>query len=258
MTQDIQELLRENAELKRKLEVSRVWMEREVRDSAHRIATKRVGKMSILDRDDFLGQNQEEIITNRIRGYFGELLLLNAPKSTVEHLVDSEISYFSLAKVANGDGIGVISSYTKILDSLIESGITNQFRKFVAKQGAVILRTNDPLEKALYLVISKKYILSTGRLYGLLKSIRKGEPLLEFSGLFAKYLEKYQSLGDFLLGDAFFNRYAELIEGEVFGGKRHSGKISREETQQMRQLLVGNFTDKTGLLYQFLTQMSVI
>lgn len=169
-------------------------MVREVKDSAHKIATKRVGKMSINERDDFLGQNQEEIITNRIRGYFGELLLLNAPKNTVEHLVDSEISYFSLGKSTNGDGIGVVSSYTKIIDSLIESIITNQFRKFVNKQGAVILRSNDPLEKALYLVISKKYILSTGRLYGLLKSIRRGESLFEFSGLFKIYLEKYPSL----------------------------------------------------------------
>lgn len=194
MVQDIQELLRENSDLKRKLEISRAWMVREVKESAHKIATKRVGKMSSNERDDFLGQNQEEIITNRIRGYFGELLLLNAPKNTVEHLVDSEISYYSLGKSSNGDGIGVVSSYTKIIDSLIESIITNQFRKFVSKQGAVILRSNDPLEKALYLVISKKYILSTGRLYGLLKSIRRGESLLEFSNLFKIYLEKYQSL----------------------------------------------------------------
>lgn len=44
----------ENAELRRKLAVSQRWMEREVRDSAHKIATKRVGKMSITDRDEFL------------------------------------------------------------------------------------------------------------------------------------------------------------------------------------------------------------
>ncbi len=212
MVQDIQELLRENTELKRKLEVSRSWMIKEVKSSAHKIATRRVGKMSTDDRENFLGENQEEIITNRIRSYFGELLLLNAPKNTVEHLVDSEISYFALEKSTNGDGIGVVSSYTKILDSLIESIITNQFRKFVSKQGAVILRSNDPLEKSLYLVVSKKYILSTGRLYGLLKSIRSGESLHEFSGLFKKYLEKYQSLGEFLLGDDFFLLYTELIE----------------------------------------------
>lgn len=72
--------------------------------------------------------------------------------------------------------------------------VTHQFRKFVAKQGPIYLRSNDPLEKALYLVLTKKYILSTGRLYGLLKSIRKGESLPELAGMFAKYLEKYQSL----------------------------------------------------------------
>ena len=124
----------ENAELTRKLEFCSRWMEREVRDQAHRISTKRVSKMTLTDREDFLGQNQEEIITSRIRGYFGELLLLNAPKSTVEYLVDAEISYFSLSKMPNGDGVSVISSYTKILDSLIEGLITAQFRKFVLKK----------------------------------------------------------------------------------------------------------------------------
>ena len=93
----------ENTELTRKLEFCSRWMEREVRDQAHRISTKRVNKMTLTDREDFLGQNQEEIITSRIHGYFGELLLLNAPKSTVEYLVDAEISYFSLSKMPNGD-----------------------------------------------------------------------------------------------------------------------------------------------------------
>ncbi len=239
MNLSLEALLAENADLKRKLEVSRRWMEREVRESAHKIAAKRVGKMSIGARDSFLEENQEEIIANRIRSYFGELLLLNAPKNTVEHLVDSEISYFSLSKLSSGDGIGVVSSYTKILDSLIESAITNQFRKFVSKQGPVILRSNDPLEKALHLVITKKYTLSTGRLYGLLKAIKKNEPLLEFGKCFARYLEKYPSLGGFLLSDAFFVPYSNLIEGEVFGGKRHTGKISKEETESVRELLVG-------------------
>jgi hypothetical protein len=247
----------ENAELTRKLEFCSKWMEREVRDQAHRIATKRVGKMTSIDRDDFLGQNQEEIITSRIRAYFGELLLLNAPKSTVEYLVDSEISYFSLSKMPNGDGVGVISSYTKILDSLIEGLITAQYRKFVLKKWPVYLRANDPLEKALHLVITKKYTLSTGRLFGLLKSIRQGGSLLEFSAEFREYLTKYIDLGNLLLSDAFYRPYGELVEGDVFGGKRHSGRITLEETTKIRELLVGGYTHKNGLLHQLLAQNSI-
>lgn len=253
-----EELLQEITELKRKLDVSKRWMEREVQQSTHKIATRHINKMSSSDRDDFLSQNQEEIIANQIKRYFWDLLLLNAPKNTVEYLVDAEISNFSLRKMPSGDGIGVVSSYTKILDGLIESIVTSQYRKFVLKQGPVILRANDPLEKALHLVITKKFTLSTGRLYGLLKAIRSGEPLKEFGAQFEKYLQKYSELGALLKGDAFYSRYKLLIEWEVFGGKRHSGRISFEETQKVRELLVGNFTDKNGILYLLLAHASVL
>lgn len=234
MTLTLEQLLAENADLKRKLQVSQRWMEREVQQSLHKIATKKVSKMSLSDREDFLSQNQEEIIGNQIKRYFGDILLLNAPKNTVEYLVDAEISYFSLRKMPSGDGIGVVSSYTKILDGLIESIITSQYRKYILKQGPVILRANDPLEKALHLVITKKYTLSTGRLYGLLKTIRSGGQLLEFGYQFKRYIEKYDDLGKLLLSDEFFKPYSALIEGEVFGGKRHSGRISFEETEKVR------------------------
>lgn len=250
-------LEQENTELKRKLKVSQIWMEKEVRESAHKIATRRVGKMTVDEKTDFLTQNQEEIITNRIRGYFGELLLLNAPKNTVEYLVDAEISYFTLMKIATGDGVGVISSFTKILDALIETIITAQFRKYVLKQGPVILRANDPLEKALYLVISKKYTLSTGRLYALIRGIRNNEKQLEFASDFTRYLEKYSTLGTLLTSDEFFLPYRDLIEGEVFGGKRHSGRITGEETKKIREILVGEYTHKTGLIYQLLSHSAI-
>ena len=61
-----------------------------------------------------------------------------------------------------------------------------------------------------------------------------------------------------MLSDEFFGLYSELIEGEVFGGKRHSGRITREETQKVRELLVGNFENKNAILYQFLLQSSVV
>lgn len=213
---EIQELKTEILSLKRKLKVSQAWMEREVKQSLHKIASKRVGKMTIEDKTDFLMQNQEEIITSRIRGYFGEILLLNAPKNTVEYLVDAEISYFTLLKMPSGDGMAVIGSFTKILDALIETIITAQFRKFILKQGPVVLRTNDPIEKALHLVITKKYTLSTGRLYALLRAIRNKEKQFEFGSDFTRYLEKYSDLGALLTSDSFYFAYKELVEGDVF------------------------------------------
>ncbi len=158
----------------------------------------------------------------------------------------------------SGDGVSVVSSYNKILDSLIESIVTSGYRRFALKQGPVILRTNDPLEKALHLVISKKYTLSSGRIYGLIKALRNGEKLYEFGEYFKRYLDKYPTLRDLLMNDTFFKPYARLIESEVFGGKRHNGRISLEETTDARGILVGNYQDRDGLIYQLLLHASVL
>ncbi len=249
-------LRRENERLSRRLATAMSWMGRQWREDAHRIAKRRTGKMTEDVRGDFLRENQEEMMATRIHGYFGELLLMNAPKQTVEHLVDAEIALFNLQRSKSGDGLSVISSYTKILDSLIETFVTNQYRKYTIKRGNVLLRVNDPLEKALHFVITKKYILSVGRLYGLLKSIREKEPLFDYGSAFRDYLAKYRTVGDFLLSDAFFVPFSQIVESDVFGGKRHSGKISIEETNATREVLLGNFSDQNALFYRFLESQS--
>ena len=161
----IQELEEENAVLRHHLEVATKWMRREVEESVHKISKRKITKMTETGRDDFLRENQEAIIGKRIQDYFGDLLLLNAPKETIEYLVSSEISFYNLSKNPSLDGFSVIGSYHKILDVWVEQMIVNQFRKFAQKKGATILRVNDPLEKALHSVVTKKFILSLGRLF---------------------------------------------------------------------------------------------
>lgn len=97
----------------------------------------------------------------------------------------------------------MISWYHKTLDLFIENFIIKQFRKFAKKQRQTILRTNDPLEKALNLVVNKWYILSTWRLYGLLKIIKFDLELNDYSTCFKDYLDKYIDLRDVLLDDNF-------------------------------------------------------
>lgn len=253
------ELLRqENETLKRQLAVATSWMSRQWREESHKIAKRRTGKMTEEVRSDFMRENMEEMNYNRIKGYFGELLLMNAPKETMGHLVDAEIAFFNLQRSNSGDGLSVISSYTKLLDALVESYVTSQFRKYAVKRGAVVLRVNDPMEKAIHFVITKRYILSIGRLYGLLKSIRTGERLFDYGSAFKEYLEKYRTIGDYLLSDEFFVPFSEIVESDVFGGKRHSGKISLQETADTRAILLGDYRDTKALLYRFLeTQSSV-
>lgn len=71
------------------------------------------------------------------------------------------------------------------------------------RKNQIILRVNDPLEKSLNLIVNKKYILSAGRLYGLLKSIKEDEPLYDFWRCFKDYLDKYSDLKNILLWDDF-------------------------------------------------------
>lgn len=108
------------------------------------------------------------------------------------------------------------------------------------------------MEKAIHFVITKRYILSIGRLYGLLKAIRENERLFDYGNAFREYLEKYRTLGDFLLSDEFFHAFSKVVESDVFGGKRHSGKISFEETAETRKLLLGDFQNQDSLFYRFL------
>jgi hypothetical protein len=229
------ELTQENEKLKHQLEVCIRFMRREVESSVHKISKRKVTSMSETGRDDFLRENQEAIILKRIQDYFGDLLLLNAPKETIEYLISSEISFYNLSKNPSLDGFSVIGSYHKILDVWVEQMIVNQFRKFVQKKGTTVLRVNDPMEKALHSVVTKKFIFSLGRLYGLLKMIRDGEKLHDFGQAFAQYLDKYPDIRSILLSDRFFLLFEKIIESDVFGGKRHQGSISLSDTKNTRK-----------------------
>lgn len=130
----LQELRDENALLKRQLDTCVRFMRREVEESVHKISKRKVTQMTETGRDDFLRENQEAIMLKRIHDYFGDILLLNAPKETIEYLVSSEISFYNISKNPSLDGFSVIGSYHKILDVWVEQMIINQFRKFAQKK----------------------------------------------------------------------------------------------------------------------------
>lgn len=258
MTSELELLTQENQTLRHQLDVCRKWMRREVDQAVHSIAKRKVTKMTEMDREGFLRENQEAIISKRIQDYFGDMLLLNAPREMMEHLINAEINFYNLGKNPSLDGFSVVSSYHKIFDILTEQLIVHQFRKYAQKKGAPILRVNDPMEKALYAVITKKHILSLGRLYGLLQSIRTGEKLHDFGTLFSDYLSKYPSLRELLVSDAFFDLFKKVILSEIFGSKRHQGSINMEDTKNARKWIAGDFADKDSLLYRILESQAVM
>jgi len=256
-SKQIQELQEEIGVLKRKLNLCTLWMKKEVESQVHNIAKRKVWKLTEDTREKFLWENQEKIISQRIQNYFWDILLLNAPNNTIEYLVNSEINYYSFQKNPSIDGFAVVSNYHKILDAFIEHFITNNYRKFAIKKGCTILRTNDPLEKALHLVVNKKYILSVWRLFWLLKAIKNDEKLFVYWEVFAQYLDKYQELKDVLLSEDFILLFKEIVNSEVFWAKRHSGKMNIEETDRARKLMTWWFTDKNSILYILLESQSV-
>ncbi len=263
--QEQKTLLEENIQLKKqieilqsKLKIIKIWVEKEVKEQTHKISKSKTSQFTTSVKEDFLNENFEEVIVTRITGYFWDLLLLNAPKWTIEWITSAEINYYNMIKNPNIDGFAVISAYHKVLDLFIESFITNNFRKFAKKKWCTILRVNDPLEKALNLIVNSKYILSAGRLFWLLKMIKEDQKMYDYGKCFKDYLDKYTDLKNILLDDVFYNKFIHLNKSEVLSSKRHSGTISKKDTTDARKILIWDFRDTSSLIYKILEWQSVI
>lgn len=264
MEDELKKLLKENLELKKqieilesKLKIVKIWMEKEVKTQTHKIAKSKTSKLITNIKEEFLNENFDVVIANRINDYFGDLLLLNAPKWTIEGITSAEINYFNMMKNPLIDGFAVISAYHKVLDLFIESFITNNFRKFAKKKGCTILRVNDHLEKSLNLIVNSKYIMSVWRLYWLLKIIKENEKLYDYWKCFKEYLDKYIELKNILLDDLFFEKFTILNKSEVLSSKRHSWTISKKDTIETRKILIWDFKDKSSLIYKILESQSI-
>lgn len=244
-----EKLKKENLDLKRKLSIAKLWMEREVRSQVKKIADRKVSNMTSKTKDAFFSDNVEEIITKKVSNYFGEIMLLNTPSSVIENIIAAEVAFYTLRENPSADWLWVITSYHKSLDVLIETHITNWFRKFAKKKGQTQLRQNDVLEKALNSVVNKWYILSIWRLFHLVHLIDTDDMLYDYGKCFKTYLEKYAYISNILFREDFLNNFEKLVDTEILWKKRHVWKISFEETKKARELLIWNFKDKGSLIY---------
>lgn len=114
------ELQEENRILKAKLVVAQKWMRKEIENQVRQIHKQKQEKENNVE----FYENIEEIISEKVITFFGEILLLNIPSSVVENIVAAEVHFYHLDHQQKGDGLGVITSYHKALDTLIESFIT--------------------------------------------------------------------------------------------------------------------------------------
>jgi hypothetical protein len=152
----------------------------------------------------------------------------------------------------NIDWVGVISSFHKWLDTLIETFITKWFRKFAKKDKKVFLKWNDPLEKQLNLVCGQWYIMSVWRLFHLLKMIKNTNTQGLYVQCFKDYLNKYSFISDILYTPSFYNNFRDLIQTELLWKKRHSWTSNFKETTKARTLFIWDFTNKDCLIYKFI------
>jgi hypothetical protein len=237
----VRALEEENADLRRKLEFCRGWMRKQVEEQVHQISLRKTKSLASASRDDFFREQQEQMISARIRRYFGEEGVTLLSERAFSLLVQSEIAFYALTKNPALDGLSVVGVYQKLLDDLVERGITEAYRTEV-RQARLWLTANDPLEKALHLVATKGYILSLGRLYGLLKIAKNDDAstLPAFTQAFVHHIRTDERLS-LLLEKPFYPLFAQLIASQAMGEKRHRGNISLDETKWAREWTLASF-----------------
>lgn len=246
---EIQQLQIENRKLIEKLAIAKKWMSAQVQENMRRITSEKVLWDTTFWEDlDHL----DERIETKIYEFFGEILLMNIPSSVIENIVSAEINYYHLKANPNFDGLSVISGYHKALDTLIETYIIRDFRKFAKKHNQDELHQNDPLEKALHMVVNKKYILSLGRLFHLIQRLRKNEKLWDYQSSFKQYLEHHSDVSQVILSDSFYLLLTQVVDSEVLWKKRHEWKINFLETREAREKIVGRLRDRDCLIYQLI------
>ena len=82
----IEELEKENALLRKKLEVAKFWMSQEVEHQMQNISTSNKK------------ENIKEIIEDKIENFFEDIVLINLPTSVIQNIITSEINYHHMAQ----------------------------------------------------------------------------------------------------------------------------------------------------------------
>jgi hypothetical protein len=101
---EIQSLKDLNTNLEKKLNVAKLWMEREIKESVKKISKRKINKTTSSMRDDFAFDNLEDIITEKIRNFFGDYILMNVSSNIIENIISAELAYYNLKQNPNYDG----------------------------------------------------------------------------------------------------------------------------------------------------------
>ncbi len=168
-----EDLIRENIELRARLELAKKWMRRQVASSIAKIQKESTLNKTKKNLTTTWKENGVDIITAKILHQFSTVLP-KAPKFTLERLIDAEIYWHTLQEYPHMDALPIVLAYQKIVDSWIEHSLISEWR---TQSGRIHISEGDSLDRDIQNIITKKYTLSIGRLYQIISLVRHGESL---------------------------------------------------------------------------------
>ena len=231
------DLIRENAELRGRLELAEQWMQREVQTAMRHIQKQEVQSATRKHFSNLLEEEGVDIIARRIHDTFGDNLE-HAPEYTLERLIDAEIYWQTLQKYPTMDGLPIVLAYQKIFDAWVEAKLISAWRKnnkWSTKGGMFM----SPIDRDIQNILTKDYTLSIGRFYQILKMVRDNEKLPLFVSALVEFWKKeIPEILATLVSDAFFLPFSLLMEREIFTKKRHEKKVTFSDVKKTRWLLL--------------------
>ena len=191
----------------------------------------------------------ENDILETIWKYFPPKIFMSFSESCVKELITSELLFDTLSLHPIIDGSWIILWYQKVFDTLFENWVTKWYRKYVRKYRKPQKPENNPLEKSLYLVIEKWYILSAGRIYEILENIKNKKEVWFYEALFISYLKTSSELEMSLPKGFFLIHLQVLMKKKILWEKRHSWVLSYDDTLLARKIYIWDLRDTNSLLW---------
>ena len=174
-----EDLIQENIELRARLDLAKKWMRRQVASSIAKIQKESTVARTRSNMSTAWKENGIDIITSKIMHQF-DSVLQNAPKYTLERLIDAEIYWHTLQEYPHMDALPIVLAYQKILDAWIEEILIVPWRTLNhqrVNRSTIFSREMENLDRDIENIFSKKYTLSIGRFYQILSLIRSGAEL---------------------------------------------------------------------------------
>jgi len=108
---EIQSLKDRNKKLEFKLNIAKLWMIREIKESVKKVSKKKISKIACDSKNNFANENLEDIITDKIRNFFGDYILMNTSSAVIENIVSAEIAYYNLKQNPNYERADIFHLY---------------------------------------------------------------------------------------------------------------------------------------------------